>query len=116
MTGDAPSAARFVFAKEPASGGDSRGSITCGRIAYGARTLTHSPGFTVTAIVVLALGIGVNLAEVEIFAGVVAPLRVREPHMVRHLLRTGKDGAVYGFPKRAARYRWTLRARCAMNE
>src|SRR4051812_34196939 len=36
-------------------------------LSYGARVLKRAPGFTLGAVAVLALGIGVNLAEFEIF-------------------------------------------------
>src|SRR6202035_2834627 len=36
-------------------------------LRYGARTLSRSPGFTVTAVLVLAIGIGVNVAAFDLF-------------------------------------------------
>src|SRR5437868_1844311 len=36
-------------------------------LCYGARVLVRAPGFTVGAVAVLALGVGVNLAEFQIF-------------------------------------------------
>ncbi len=36
-------------------------------LCYGARTLRRAPGFTAGAVAILALGIGVNLAEFQIF-------------------------------------------------
>jgi predicted permease len=36
-------------------------------LAYGVRSLGRSPGFTLTAIAVLSIGIGVNLAEAHVF-------------------------------------------------
>jgi predicted permease len=49
-------------------------------VRFGARLLRRAPAFTLTAVVVLALGIGVNLAAYEVFdTAVVAPLPVRSP-------------------------------------
>src|SRR5579871_2763152 len=36
-------------------------------VTYGARVLWNAPGFTLGAIAVLALGVGVNLAEFHVF-------------------------------------------------
>src|SRR3984957_14178182 len=36
-------------------------------LSYGARLLIRSPGFTLGAIAILALGVGVNLAEFQVF-------------------------------------------------
>src|SRR5579871_6485585 len=43
-------------------------------LLYGMRSLSRSPGFAVTAIAVLSLGIGVNLAEIQIFNAVLHKL------------------------------------------
>src|SRR5580658_10296519 len=36
-------------------------------LSFTARTLTRSPGFTITAVLVLAIGIGVNVAGFSLF-------------------------------------------------
>jgi hypothetical protein len=49
-------------------------------VTYGARVLRRSPGFTLTAVAVLAIGIGVNLTAFQIFnLFVLRPLPVRDP-------------------------------------
>jgi predicted permease len=58
-------------------------------LAYGARVLRNSPGFTLTAMVVLALGIGVPLTA---FRVVLSDLRGRpapDPDTLVHLTRRG---------------------------
>src|SRR5215472_13631158 len=47
-------------------------------LLYGVRSLSRAPGFAVTAIAVLSLGIGVNLAEIHIFNAVLHRLHVRD--------------------------------------
>lgn len=47
-------------------------------MAYGARSLGRSPGFALTAIAVLSLGIGVNLAEIHVFNALLHRLQVRD--------------------------------------
>ncbi len=57
-------------------------------LSYAARTLTRSPGFTVTAILVLAIGIGVNVAAFSMFNMVaLEPLPVRDPGSLVRLER-----------------------------
>ena len=49
-------------------------------VRYAARMLHHSPGFTLTAIAMLALGIGINVAAFGFFnLMVLRPLPVRDP-------------------------------------
>ena len=47
-------------------------------LRYGARSLLRSPGFTLTAVAVLSVGIGVNLAEVHVFNAFLHRLNVRD--------------------------------------
>jgi predicted permease len=56
-------------------------------LAYGAHSLFRSPGFTVTAVLVLALGIGVNLAEFDIFNAVFHRLQVRDVNTLARFSR-----------------------------
>jgi predicted permease len=60
---------------------------------FAARTLRRSPGFTVTAVLVLAIGIGVNVAGFSLFDMVaLAPLPVRDPgSLVRLERRSPQD-------------------------
>jgi predicted permease len=57
-------------------------------LSYAARTLVRSPGFTVTAVLVLAIGIGVNVAAFSLFNMVaLEPLPVRDPGSLVRLER-----------------------------
>ena len=62
-------------------------------LRYAARTLARSPGFTLTAILVLAIGIGVNTAAFSLFNMVaLEPLPVRDPgSLVRLERRSPQD-------------------------
>ncbi|KAA6461099.1 ABC transporter permease [Acidobacteria bacterium AB60] len=61
-------------------------------LQYGARILARSPGFTVMAVLVLALGIGVNIAAFSLFNMVaLRPLPVRDPDSLILLERRSPD-------------------------
>jgi macrolide transport system ATP-binding/permease protein len=62
-------------------------------LRYGARTMLRSPGFTVTAVLALALGIGANTAIFTAFdAFVLRPLPVKDPDTLAALLRVTPAG------------------------
>jgi hypothetical protein len=57
-------------------------------LRYAVRVLARSPGFTLTAVLVLAIGIGVNVAAFTVFDVVaLAPLPVRDPGSLVRLER-----------------------------
>jgi len=67
-------------------------------LAYAARQFRRSPGFTLTAIAVLSLGIGVNLAEAYIFNAFLHRLDVRDVDSLVHFSRvTRQDGTRSAF-------------------
>ena len=67
-------------------------------LCYGVRVLRRAPGFTVGAITVLALGVGVNLAEFQIFDAVLFHrLQVRDANAVIRFARMSREGRYMGF-------------------
>ena len=57
-------------------------------LRYGVRVLARSPGFTFTAVMVLAMGIGVNVAAFSVFDMVaLRPLPVPDPNQLVRLVR-----------------------------
>lgn len=67
-------------------------------LVYGARSLRRSPGFALTAVAVLALGIGANLAEFHVFDAFLHRLHVRDVDSLcqfRRLSRRGGEEAAF---------------------
>ena len=64
---------------------------------YAARVLRRSPGFTITAILILAIGIGVNVAAFSLFnTALLQSLPVRDPDSLLRLQRRSMDGQIAG--------------------
>ena len=71
-------------------------------LCYGARVLAHAPGFTLGAVAVLALGVGVNLAEFQIFDALIFHrLDIRDASSVLELNRITRHRRQPGFPNGA---------------
>ena len=63
-------------------------------LSYAARTLRRSPGFSLTAILVLAVGIGVNVTAFSLFNMMVLQfLPVRDPQSIVRLQRRSPDAS-----------------------
>jgi predicted permease len=69
-------------------------------LVYGLRSLRRSPGFTLTAISVLALGIGVNLAEIQFMRAILHRLNVRDVDSLYQFRSVDKRGTgpTFSFP------------------
>src|SRR5215469_3277091 len=70
-------------------------------IRFGARTLMRSPGFFAAAVLVLAVGIGVNVAAFGLFnMFVLKPLPVRDPDTLVRLQRSapGAFSSIVAYP------------------
>ena len=73
-------------------------------LGYGARVLGRAPGFTVGAVAVLALGVGVNLAEFQIFDAFLHRLNFRDADSVLQFARNSRQGSRLGFPHGAVEF------------
>jgi predicted permease len=72
---------------------------------YGARVLAGAPGFTLGAVAVLALGVGVNLAEFQIFdAMIFHRLNLRDADVLLHFVRYTKSEPGVAFPHAATEF------------
>jgi predicted permease len=68
-------------------------------LRYAFRKLRQSPGFTITAVLMLALGVGVNVAAFGFFnLMVLRPLPVRDPGTLLHFRRASPQGMADNFP------------------
>jgi predicted permease len=68
-------------------------------LRYGLRILARTPGFTVMAVLVLAIGIGVNVAAFTVFDMVaLEPLPVRDPSSLVRLERYSPNANTDGMP------------------
>ena len=74
-------------------------------LRFGARILTKSPGFSVTAIVVLALGIGVSTLAFSLYnIAALQTLPVRDPATVVRIQRRSPDNVNPGVPYASVAY------------
>ena len=75
-------------------------------LRYAIRMLMRSPGFTITAILILAIGIGVNVVAFSLFnMAVLQSLPVRDPDTLLRLQRRSIDGQIAaGMPYPTAIY------------
>jgi putative ABC transport system permease protein len=74
-------------------------------LCYGARVLGHAPRFTLGAVAVLALGVGVNLAEFQVFDAIIFHyLDIRDADSVLHLTRNSRRGLSPAFPHGAVEF------------
>ena len=68
-------------------------------IQYGLRILARSPGFTAMAVLILAIGIGVNVAAFSLFDMVaLRPMPVRDPDTIVRLERRSPDNYTSEMP------------------
>ncbi|HSP69403.1 MAG TPA: FtsX-like permease family protein [Bryobacteraceae bacterium] len=68
-------------------------------LAFGARQMRRSPGFTLMAVTVLALGVGLNLAVFQIANAVFYDrISVRDSPLLQRLIRQSPARKLYAFP------------------
>jgi predicted permease len=67
-------------------------------VRFGSRMLRHSPVFTLTAIAILAIGVGINLGAFQILNSVaLSPLPVRDPDSLIRFTRRSTQGTAASF-------------------
>src|SRR5256714_8540593 len=73
---------------------------------YALRSLTKTPGFTITAVITLALAIGANTAIFSLINDLfLRGLSVKEPRRVVHFLSNAPDGKLVDLPLSLPRFR-----------
>jgi predicted permease len=86
-------------------------------VKYGARVLLRAPGFTLGAVAVLALGVGVNLAELQMFDALIfhrltfpgADSVLQFTHVSREAPRLGfPSGAVEAYRAESSSFDWLV--------
>jgi predicted permease len=74
-------------------------------LSYGVRVLAHAPGFLLGAVTVLAIGVGVNLAEYQIFdAMIFHRLTIRDADSALAFARVTRQGLRPGFAHGAVEF------------
>lgn len=72
-------------------------------VVYAARTFRRSPGFTLGAITILALGVGVNLADFQIFDALFHRIRIPGAESIVQVSRVARRKQSGGVPYPAIR-------------
>lgn len=93
----------------PALGSNTWSSIWLGQlwqdVRYGARVLRRAPAFTLGAVAILALGVGVNLAEFQMFDAVIFHrLTIPDAPAAIQFSRVSAQGQRRGFPSAAIEF------------
>ena len=74
-------------------------------LSYGIRVLSRAPVFTLGAVTVLALGVGANLAEFQIFdAMIFHRLTIRDAESCLQFVHASREGQRLGFPSGAVEF------------